>query len=253
MALASAPLDADRLADRTADRLRSMIVSGELRAGQRLVEWQLAQQFGVSRGPIREAFKQLSKDGLLNDVPRRGTYVVVLSPSDVRDLMDLRAGVEACAARLFVQRNSSEQLAELDAAVRHLEEACISGDQAEISSADYIFHEAVCRETGNSRLHAVFVRYVAELRVLLRSDEERLHEEGTDISGQHAELLSALRARDPDIAAAAFRRHVEQTRDRLLSRLEASPGASKAPRSGRSPKAPGVSARPRGRAATHNR
>ncbi len=210
-------IDVDRLGERTADRLRELIVDGDLRAGERVVEWQLAEQLGVSRGPIRDAFKQLAAEGLLKDIPRRGTYVVALTPVDVRELLDLRAGIEACAARLLVQSGASDNLNVLEAAVERLAEACQLGDQSQISAADYAFHEAMCRATGNSRLHSVFVRYVTELRVLLRADEERLHAAGVDISGEHARLLQVLRTGDADRAARAIRRHVEETRDRLLS------------------------------------
>ncbi len=209
-------IDQDLLADRTAAWLRARIVAGELAAGDRIIESQVAEDLGVSRGPVRDAFKQLAREGLLHDIPRRGTYVVQLEASDVVDLLDLRAGIEGRAARLIVEQGHQSTVRDLDAAVRRLADACRDGDEAAISEADYRFHEAVVLATGNGRLHEVFVRYVTELRVLLRSDEERLHEAGADISGQHLQLLRALEAGDAAFAGRAFERHVEETRDRLV-------------------------------------
>lgn len=213
----------DRLADRTADLLRSLIVSGELRAGQRLVEWQLADQLGISRGPVRDAFRELAKEGLLRNIPRRGTYVASLTVHDAHDLLNLRAGIEACAARLIIARADPEAIAQLEAAATDLSDACREGDDSEITGAHYNFHETVCRVTGNPRLHTVFVRYVTELRVLLRFDEERLHEAGVDFSGQHLALLRALQHEDALTAADAFWRHVDETAQRVLSSLSAHP------------------------------
>ena len=209
------PLKVRTLADHTSDALRNLIASGELQGGQRLIETEVASQLGVSRGPVRDAFKQLREEGLLADLPRRGTYVVALTADDARDVLDLRAGLEARAARLFIERRDDRSMAELTAAHAALVAACQTGDAPEISAADYGFHEAVCRGSGSRRLLAVFVRYATELRILLHSDTERLYASGVDVTAQHTELIEHLRDGRTDEAEAAFRSHVEETRDRL--------------------------------------
>lgn len=219
------PLRVRTLADHTADALRALIASGELRGSQRLIETEIAAQLGVSRGPVRDAFKQLREEGLLVDFPRRGTYVVSLTADDARDLLDLRAGLESRAARLFIERGDAPALADVEAAASALAVAARSGDANAISDADYAFHEAVCRGSGSKRLLAVFVRHATELRVLLQSDTERLYGIGVDLGGQHHDLKERLRAGDKREAEAAFRSHVEETRDRLVAILAGQPGA----------------------------
>ncbi len=214
------PLKVRTLADHTSDALRTLIASGELRGGQRLIETEIAAQLGVSRGPVRDAFKQLREEGLLADFPRRGTYVVSLTADDARDLLDLRAGLEARAARLFIERASAEALADVAAAAAALAEAARGGEPTAISDADYAFHEAVCRGSGSRRLLAVFVRHATELRVLLHSDTERLYERGIDVGAQHNDLKELLRSGPKENAEAAFRMHVEDTRDRLVEILD---------------------------------
>lgn len=213
------PLRVLTLADHTSDALRALIASGELRGGQRLIETEIAAQLGVSRGPVRDAFKQLREEGLLVDYPRRGTYVVSLTAADARDLLDLRAGLEARAARLFIERGDRSALDDVDAALDLLKAANDAGDPAEIGDADFTFHESVCRGSGSNRLLAVYIRHATELRILLHSDTERLYQSGVDLATQHEALLDLLRGDDKPAAEDAFRLHVEDTRDRLVEIL----------------------------------
>src|SRR5450759_4702981 len=164
-----APLGAQTLADQAAEALRALISSGAVRGGQRLVEALIADQLNVSRGPVRDAFRRLGEEGLLREVPRRGTYVVSLTSEDVRDLLDLRAGLETRAARLVVERGRSEDFEALQAALASLQATCRVGDAAAIGAADFVFHAVLCQASGSKRLYSVFVRYETELRVLLRS------------------------------------------------------------------------------------
>ena len=96
------PLQAPRsLAEDAADRIREQILAGGFRQGEHLVEAKIAEQLNISRGPVREAFKLLRAEGLLNEEPRRGTFVVSLSADDVREIYGLRAALEGRAARLI--------------------------------------------------------------------------------------------------------------------------------------------------------
>ncbi len=99
------PRDAPRsLAEDAADRIREQILSGGFGQGEHLVEAKIAQQLHVSRGPVREAFKLLRAEGLVEEEPRRGTFVVSLSSEDVREIYGLRAAIEGRAARLLASK-----------------------------------------------------------------------------------------------------------------------------------------------------
>ncbi len=215
------PLKLLTLADHTSDALRALIASGELRGGQRLIETEIATQLGVSRGPVRDAFKQLREEGLLIDYPRRGTYVVSLTAEDARDLLDLRAGLEARAARLFIERGDREAIGDVEAALALFKQANDAGDPTVIGDADFTFHESVCRGSGSNRLVAVYVRHATELRILLHSDTEGLYQTGVDLATQHEALRDLLLGTDKQAAEDAFRLHVEDTRDRLVAILSA--------------------------------
>src|SRR6187549_1334353 len=107
-----APLTAPRsLAEDAADRIREQILSGGYSQGEHLVEAKIADQLAISRGPVREAFKLLRAEGLLTEEPRRGTFVVSMTPDDVREIYGLRAALEGRAARLLARGRDTKALA----------------------------------------------------------------------------------------------------------------------------------------------
>ena len=182
-----APLTAPRsLAEDAADRIREQILSGGFSQGEHLVEAKIAEQLAISRGPVREAFKLLRSEGLLNEEPRRGTFVVSLSTDDVRDIYGLRAALAD----------------QIDAAVA-------SGDAAAVSRADLAFHQGLCALCGNARIVEVFDRYVPTMRALLRLDGDVL---GSleEVSHQHRPLVDAIESGDEDTAARLFAEHAEE-------------------------------------------
>src|SRR5919206_3191005 len=93
---------AETLSDRTTELLRERILAGDFALGERLVEAKIARQLQISRGPVREALRQLRAEGLVREEPRRGVFVVDLTVDDVREIYELRAAIEGRAARLVI-------------------------------------------------------------------------------------------------------------------------------------------------------
>lgn len=214
-----APLESPRsLAEDAADRIRESILSGSFRPGEHLVEARIAQQLNVSRGPVREAFKLLRSEGLVEEEPRRGTFVVRLEADDVREIYQLRAAIEGQAARLLAETHPPEALDELRRLLTNIEDAIRAGDVRAVSRSDLEFHGAVCWLSGNGRLHEVFTRYVPILGALLRLDE-RLYGSFDPIADQHPALLRTIEAGDGDGAAAAFRQHAEEAGELIVGYL----------------------------------
>jgi DNA-binding GntR family transcriptional regulator len=210
------PLRGETLGEQAADAIRDLIASGRLAGGDRLVEARIAEQLGTSRGPVRDALRLLSQEGLVRDEPRRGTFVVQLTEQDIREIYDLRVAVETTAVRLVVQRRDPSSVVRIRAAIKQMSD--VAGDAARSAEADLRFHGAVCAASGNSRLQAVFVRHATELLILLRLDEEELsHEPGSMVS-EHECLLDALGG-DATAAEAAFRAHLEEARDRVAGHV----------------------------------
>lgn len=214
------PIDTGRsLAEDAADRIREQVLVGGYRQGQHLVEAKIADQLQISRGPVREAFKMLRAEGLLTEQPRRGTFVVSLTPQDVRDIYGLRAAIEAAAARLLCRSENAEAIAQLDRAVVAIGAAASQGDSAAVTRADLAFHEQLCQLSGNQRLLETFRRYIPALRGLLRMDE-RILPSIADVADQHRPVVDAIRAGDEAEAVRLVTEHSELAGESLAELLE---------------------------------
>ena len=225
-------LSSPTLAERSAELIRERILAGDFASGDRLVEAKIAEQLGISRGPLREALKQLAAEGLVREEPRRGTFVVSLSAADVRDIYGLRAAIEGRAARLLATDPSAPAVAELRGLLERIEEAVAAGDLAAVFRRDLEFHETLCRVSGNRRLHDAFVRNASALRILLRLEEERFYGSFDEVWTQHRDLLDVVEAGDVPRAEAMVTEHLESARDRLLRHLTLEPGAKGDPATG---------------------
>lgn len=218
------PLQTPRpLAEDAADRIREEILSGGFRPGEHLVEARIAQQLNVSRGPVREAFKLLRAEGLLQEEPRRGTFVVSLSSDDVREIYGLRAAIEGRAARMLARAGNGAGIGRLHELAADIDTAVKAGDGAAVARADLAFHEGLCELSGNRRLSEVFMRYIPMLRALLRLDE-RVYRSMDEIALQHRPLVEAIASGSEDVAAAVFRRHSEQAGELIAGYIDSLPG-----------------------------
>ena len=214
-----APIGAPRkLALDATDVLREQILAGGLRRGTHLVEAKLAARLQVSRGTIREAFRMLAAEGLIEEEPRRGAFVVTLSATDVREIYDVRAAIEGRAAALITAAADPSAIGSLGEAIEEIRLASRAGDSAAVRRADLAFHERLCGLSGNGRLHDIFVRYVPALQTLLGYDVLR-YESLDDLADEHAELLDAIRGGDAVAAARAMERHCEEARDKIAARI----------------------------------
>jgi len=214
------PIDAPpSLAEAAADLIRDEILAGRLRQGDHLVEAKIAEQLRVSRGPVREAFKLLRAEGLLEEEPRRGTFVVSLQAADVEEIYGLRAAIEGRAARLVATARDPAALSELRRLYEEMERAAGAGDVAAVYANDLAFHEGLCRLSGNGRLHEVFVRYVPMLRALLRVDEQ-VSESPSAIATEHEPLLQAIERGDVDRSVSLAEQHCDRAAGLISTYLQ---------------------------------
>lgn len=212
------PLEVPRsLSEDAADRIREQIVLGGFRQGEHLKETRIAEQLNVSRGPVREAFKILRAEGLLAEEPHRGTFVVSLTATDVREIYELRAVIEELAVRAVCRQQDPAALARLRSLMGDLSKAARSADHAAVTRADLAFHDGLCALSGNSRVHDVFLRYVPTLRGLVRLDEQ-IMPSMDEVVRQHQPIVDAVEAGDEELAARLAREHCLEA-GRLLVEL----------------------------------
>lgn len=207
------------LGDRVAHELRVRIVGGELRPGTHLVEDTLAEQFDVSRGPIRDAFRQLEAEGLLES-RRRGVFVTGLTEDDVDELYTLRESLETLALSLAMRRVEPESWNE---AQRCLDEMLAAADRRDVGAfarADLEFHSQFYRLSAHRRLRSVWEQYQPTFSVML----DVTNAQDIDLrpaADAHVELLRVARSGREDEAITTLRGHLLGARNRLRSALRA--------------------------------
>ncbi|WP_322022889.1 GntR family transcriptional regulator [Burkholderia sp. BCC1977] len=204
----------DSTADAIATSLREMIINGELQAGERLVERDLAERFGISRIPMREAIQRLEREGLLDIFRNRGAVVRMLSASDVREIYDMRALLEGDAIYRSVKRLDDETLARAELVHRLLGESSVSRRQGELNRE---FHALLYSCCGNARQ----LKAIAELRSQVERYERlqaTLLADTPSFQVEHEEILQACRERNARGARAMTVAHLDSAR-RIVLRL----------------------------------
>lgn len=189
-------------------RIRDAIVSGEFKPGQRLVERDLCERFGVSRPPVREALRQLDAEGFVQTIANRGPIVAELDFGTVRALYEVRAVLEAQAAKLFAERASQEEIQALHKAVRLIEVAYDEGSVDEKLAAKNRFYDIIIKGSRNELLSSMF-RTINERSNLMRrmsmSSKERLPKSLSEIRA----IVEAVAARNSARAFKLTLIHVE--------------------------------------------
>ncbi|MGW5617714.1 GntR family transcriptional regulator [Streptomyces sp. NPDC003877] len=195
------PLGAVR--ERVTAALRREIIAGDLRPGDRLVERELAERFGVSRVPVREAIRSLVAEGFVHfETPRR-TVVRRLTPTDVKELFELREALEVYAAGLAASRATPEDLAEVHALLDRAAAATEAGDAEAITDVNSRLHDRIVAIAGNSLLTEALEPVAGRLRWMTRRNEE-----WSQLLVEHRELYEAIASGDPDRARAHALTHV---------------------------------------------
>jgi GntR family transcriptional regulator, gluconate operon transcriptional repressor len=213
---------AETLSDRTTELLRERILAGDFGLGERLVEAKIARQLQISRGPVREALRQLRAEGLVREEPRRGVFVVDLTIEDIKEIYELRAAIEGRAARLIIAGRDFAALEELRGILRRLKKAADEDDRNLFTRLDLSFHEKLCLLSGNGRLHRVFVGYASVLGLLFKFELNRIYTSQAlleDLYKEHIKLFEAIESLDVKRAEEACDEHLERARERLIEEL----------------------------------
>lgn len=213
MAMPTGLIQQIALGDQVADALRRLIISGEIAAGSRLVEVALAEQFGVSRGPIREAITRLEGEGLLSS-GRRGAFVIGMTDMDIAELYSLRETLEQFAVSLIIASRDRADWSALEAAVAQMQGAADAASQQAFSHADIGFHASIYELAGHRRLLDVWRGYEKTFEVVL--DQSGRH--GLDLHqgvSDHEALLRCLRTGTAEECREAIAVHLRNAHRRL--------------------------------------
>ena len=208
-----AMLQASSLTSAVQQALERMITLGELAPGDKLNEAALAERLGVSRGPVREAFRMLEEAGLLTLKKNRGVYVRQVPLDEALEIYELRAMMEAEVGALLASRASTEQIAALQTLLESMEAAVAASDAPLYFQLNVEFHETLVSFAGNKKMSLLYRRLTRELDLFRRRNLSQQALLSSSIE-EHRDVLAAIEARDPQRAAQTLRRHVLQSRER---------------------------------------
>lgn len=214
----SRPLERRVFREEIREQLIEDILDGRLAPGARIVETRIAQQFGVSQGPVREALRDLELFGFVVSSPFRGTQVRKITTRDLLEIYPIRAALESVAARAAAVRIDDATLAHLGELIGVMREAAARDDHRAEADADHAFHHAIVQASGNRMLQHVW--QTMRLSITTCITHSVTHRSLHEIAERHIDVLEALRARDPQRAEAAMRRHIEEPGEWIRSAHE---------------------------------
>ncbi len=207
------------LREQIASSLRESIIRRELRPGQKLTEPELAVRLGISRTPIREAFRQLESEGFLTVIPRRGAVVSTITAKEIEDFYELRSLLEGYAARMAVEKISDGDIDKMKKINQKLEELAEKEQVEGFFAKNDEFHNCFLELCGNSKLVEIrnsMVKRFLGFRMATLSLPGRLIES----VNQHRKIIKALEHRDGKLAEAVVREHALLGGEELVEQVK---------------------------------
>jgi len=210
------------------------ILVGEYEPGCKLIEAALAEKMGVSRGPVREAFRMLEEAGLVRNEKNRGVFVRDIPIEEAIEIFDLRAAMDELVGRQLARNISPAQLKEIRALVDSMEKAVKAEDAYNYHLLNLKFHDRLVEMAGNSKLTAIYRKLIKELSLFRRLNLA----DGWLMpisAGEHRQIVKAIASGNADVAGRAMYDHVIESKERTIendlrrqARLQANPAAREA-------------------------
>lgn len=207
-------IESRTLRDRVTERIQSAIIHGELPSGMRLRETQLAQDLGVSRGPVREALQELALTGYVTNIPYRGSYVTSLSVEEIRHVYSLRGVLEGYAAATGLTMIREQLLPSIEAAFSNLLQAVEHEQIRDIAPLDTGFHREICRAAANGRLERMWETLSGPLQAQFASRIPALYS-SVELVSRHEFIVETLRRGSAEEVEQTIRDHYEETARRM--------------------------------------
>ena len=196
-------------------KLQKDILTGKLKAGQKLTEQELCREYEVSRTPVREAMRKLELEGLVVMIPRRGAQVANITEKDLNDVLEVRIALENLSIENACTRMTEEQLEELWNAAKNFEATMAEGNLVKLAEADVAFHEVIYKSSDNRRLNQVLNNLREQIyryRVEYLKDEETRNL----LVKEHKEIYEAIKNRDVKSAKEISYQHIENQREAII-------------------------------------
>ena len=219
-------LQTQSLATLVQAEIEKLILEGHIAAGDKLTESTLAEQLGVSRGPVREAFRMLEEAGLVRTEKNRGVFVRRIPLEEALEIFELRAVLEQHVGTKVAQVATAAQVRALKALLKPMAQAAKQGDASSYHRHNLAFHDALLEMAGNHKLTATYQRLVKELTLFRR--QNLTPETMVQYTQEHQHIVQCIAARDAAAAGQALYAHVMGSRERTAANAQALASPDKA-------------------------
>ncbi len=192
------------------------ILSGEYAPGSKLVEATLAEKLGVSRGPVREAFRMLEEAGLVRNEKNRGVFVRDIPIDEAVEIFDLRAAMDELVGRQLAKNITPVQLKEIKALVDAMERSVKADDARDYRLLNLKFHDRLVEMAGNRKLTAIYRKLIKELALFRRLNLA----DGWLMpisAGEHRQIVKTIASGDAEAAGRAMFDHVMESKERTIA------------------------------------
>ena len=208
-------LQSSSLTNVVQQEIERAILQGEYAPGSKLIEAALAQAMGVSRGPVREAFRMLEEAGLVRNEKNRGVFVRDIPIDEAVEIFDLRATMDELVGRKLATSITPAQLKEVKGLVDAMEKAVKADDAHNYHLLNLKFHDRLVEMAGNGKLTAIYRKLIKELSLFRRLNLA----DGWLLpisAGEHRQIIKAIASGDPDAAGKAMFDHVMDSKERTI-------------------------------------
>ncbi len=209
------------LVEQVSQILADAILEGILKGGDKLVEAELVKQFGISRAPIRESFRELEKRGLVEIIPRIGTFVITITEKDIKENFPVRANLEGLAAKLAFPRLTKDDIAQMEKALHNMEKFAKKKNTKQFRESHIHWHEIFIDACGNE----VLISLLQRLRMHYlwqRFAYQYYQEDFAKTVSYHKKILALFKKKksNPDDIEILVRDHIAVALDRFIKYLK---------------------------------
>lgn len=196
------------LRERILETIRDAIITGSMKPGEKVAEPELAERFGISRTPIREAFRQLESEGYLKVIPRKGAVVAAFTQKDVEEFYAIKSILEGYAARKACERLTEKEIEKLEHINDKLRHLAGDGDVKHFFKVHNDFHDLFLHSAGNDKLYELISSLVGKFQRLRLASLSLPGRMGMSVE-EHDKIIEAFCRRDPDEAERLVRKNAE--------------------------------------------
>ena len=214
------PLSKKLLSENVVGAIRKAIFDGELELGQRLVETELAEQLGVSRGPIREALRQLANEGLVVINVHRGTFVAKPTADDVKEIYTLREVLETLALRRVTESVTDEEIQSLEEKAESFRAASRQKKVNELVGLNMELHGRLFQLARHNRLSQIWFTLESQLQLCSQIEFDRTQEDLARPVEEHDKIIKAIKNRDAETACRLMSEHIQSGLQTVLGSAE---------------------------------